>query len=61
MEKGLECFASHSEAGFVYGGFHYINAGGNVTGESICRDIGPEPSPHFFARQPDQNSYGGFV
>jgi glycosyltransferase involved in cell wall biosynthesis len=43
IEAGLECFGRHSEAGFVYGGFHYVDAGGGVTSEPICRDIGPEP------------------
>ena len=43
IEAGLECFVRHSEAGFVYGGFHYVDAGGDVTGEPICRDIGPDP------------------
>ena len=52
IEGGLQCFASHPEAGFVYGGFHYVNAGGNVTGESICRDIGPEPHLTFLRGNP---------
>ena len=43
IEAGLECFVRHSEAGFVYGAFHLVDAGGGVTSESICRDIGPDP------------------
>lgn len=43
IEAGLECFVRYSEAGFVYGGFHYVDAGGSVTSEPICRDIGPDP------------------
>ena len=43
IEAGLECFVQHSEAGFVYGGFRYVDAGGGVTSEPICRDIGPDP------------------
>src|SRR6516162_5929678 len=43
IEAGLECFIHHSEAGFVYGGFHLIDAGGGVTGDPVCRDIGPDP------------------
>jgi glycosyltransferase involved in cell wall biosynthesis len=43
IEAGLECFVRHSEAGFVYGGFHYVNAGGGVTSGPICRDIGSNP------------------
>jgi glycosyltransferase involved in cell wall biosynthesis len=43
IEAGLECFVRHSEAGFVYGGFRYIDAGGGVKSEPICRDIGPDP------------------
>ena len=43
VEAGLECFVRHSEAGFVYGGFHLIDAGGGVTGDPVCRDIGPDP------------------
>src|SRR5215472_7077342 len=43
IEAGLECFVRHSEAGFVYGGFHLIDAGGVVTGDPVCRDIGPDP------------------
>jgi glycosyltransferase involved in cell wall biosynthesis len=42
IETGLECFARHSEAGFVYGGFQLIDAGGGVTGDPVCRDIGPD-------------------
>jgi glycosyltransferase involved in cell wall biosynthesis/SAM-dependent methyltransferase len=52
IEGGLQCFASHSEAGFVYGGFHYVDAGGSVTSESICRDIGPEPHLTFLRGNP---------
>jgi glycosyltransferase involved in cell wall biosynthesis len=43
IEAGLECFVRHSEAGFVYGGFHLIDAGGGLTGDPVCRDIGPDP------------------
>ena len=43
IEAGLDCFVRHSEAGFVYGGFRLIDAGGGVTGDPICRDIGPDP------------------
>jgi glycosyltransferase involved in cell wall biosynthesis len=43
IEAGLECFVCHSEAGFVYGGFRLIDAGGGVTGDPVCRDIGPDP------------------
>jgi glycosyltransferase involved in cell wall biosynthesis len=43
IEAGLECFVRHSEAGFVYGGFQYVDAGGGVTSLPICRDIGPDP------------------
>jgi glycosyltransferase involved in cell wall biosynthesis len=43
IEAGLECFARHSEAGFVYGGFHLIDASGGMTGDPVCRDIGPDP------------------
>jgi SAM-dependent methyltransferase len=43
IEIGLKCFGRHSEAGFVYGGFRYIDARGDVRGEPICRDIGPDP------------------
>jgi glycosyltransferase involved in cell wall biosynthesis len=43
IEAGLECFVRYSEAGFVYGGFRLIDAGGRVTSEAICRDIGPDP------------------
>ncbi len=42
IEAGLECFVRHSEAGFVYGGFHFIDADGGVTSEPFCRDIGPD-------------------
>jgi glycosyltransferase involved in cell wall biosynthesis len=42
IEAGLECFVRHSEAGFVYGGFRYIDADGGVTSEPFCRDIGPD-------------------
>jgi glycosyltransferase involved in cell wall biosynthesis/SAM-dependent methyltransferase len=47
IEAGLECFVRHSEAGFVYGGFHLIDAGGGVTGDPVCRDIGPHPHNAF--------------
>jgi glycosyltransferase involved in cell wall biosynthesis len=43
IQAGLECFVRHSEAGFVYGGFHLIDADGGVTGDPVCRDIGPDP------------------
>jgi glycosyltransferase involved in cell wall biosynthesis/SAM-dependent methyltransferase len=43
IEAGLECFSLHPEAGFVYGGYQYVDAGGSVTSEEICRDIGPDP------------------
>jgi len=43
IEAGLECFVRHSEAGFVYGGFRLTDAGGGVTGDPVCRDIGPDP------------------
>jgi len=43
IEAGLACFGEHPDAGFVYGGFHYISADGQVTSDPICRDIGPEP------------------
>jgi glycosyltransferase involved in cell wall biosynthesis len=43
IEAGVDCFVRHSEAGFVYGGFHLIDAGGGVTGDSVCRDVGPDP------------------
>jgi glycosyltransferase involved in cell wall biosynthesis len=43
IEAGLKCFVRNSEAGFVYGGFHYVDAGGGVKSEPICRDIGPDP------------------
>jgi glycosyltransferase involved in cell wall biosynthesis len=43
IEAGLDCFVRHSEAGFVYGGFHLIDAGGGVTGDPVCRDLGPDP------------------
>jgi glycosyltransferase involved in cell wall biosynthesis/SAM-dependent methyltransferase len=43
IEAGLECFFRHSEAGFVYGAFRCVDAGGDVRSESICRDIGPDP------------------
>jgi len=47
IEAGLECFVRHSEAGFVYGGFHYVDAGGAVTSQPFCRDIGPDPHLSF--------------
>jgi glycosyltransferase involved in cell wall biosynthesis/SAM-dependent methyltransferase len=43
IKAGLECFVRHSDAGFVYGAFHLVDAGGGVTSDSICRDIGPDP------------------
>jgi hypothetical protein len=43
IEAGLECFVRHSKAGFVYGGFRLVDAGGSVTSGPICRDIGPDP------------------
>jgi hypothetical protein len=43
IEAGLECFVRHPEAGFVYGGFQLIDANGTVTGDPVCRDIGPDP------------------
>jgi len=43
IEAGLECFACHSEAGFVYGGFRLIDAVGDVTSGPICHNIGPDP------------------
>lgn len=43
IAAGLECFVRHSEAGFVYGAFRVLDAGGGVTSDSICRDIGPDP------------------
>jgi glycosyltransferase involved in cell wall biosynthesis/SAM-dependent methyltransferase len=43
IEAGLKCFVCHSEAGFVYGGFQLIDAGGALTGDPVCRDIGPDP------------------
>ena len=43
IEAGLECFVHHSEAGFVYGGHRFVDAGGDVTGGPIWRDIGPDP------------------
>jgi glycosyltransferase involved in cell wall biosynthesis/SAM-dependent methyltransferase len=43
IEAGLECFVHHPEAGFVYGGFQLIDTSGTVTGDPVCRDIGPEP------------------
>jgi glycosyltransferase involved in cell wall biosynthesis/SAM-dependent methyltransferase len=43
IKAGLECFSHHSEAGFVYGGFQYVDAAGDVTSEPICQDIGPDP------------------
>jgi SAM-dependent methyltransferase len=52
IEGGLQCFASHSEAGFVYGGFHYVDADGCVMSESIWRDIGPEPHLAFLRGNP---------
>jgi glycosyltransferase involved in cell wall biosynthesis len=52
IEGGLQCFGSHSGAGFVYGGFHYVDAGGSVTSESICRGIGPEPHLTFLRGNP---------
>jgi glycosyltransferase involved in cell wall biosynthesis len=47
IEAGIECFVRFPEAGFVYGGFRYVDAGGGVTGEPICRDIGPDPHMTF--------------
>jgi glycosyltransferase involved in cell wall biosynthesis/SAM-dependent methyltransferase len=43
IKAGLECFVRHSDAGFVYGAFHLVDAGGGVMSDSICRDIGPDP------------------
>jgi glycosyltransferase involved in cell wall biosynthesis/SAM-dependent methyltransferase len=43
IEAGLECFVRHADAGFVYGGFRLVDAGGRVTSGPICRDIGPDP------------------
>jgi len=43
IENGLVCFAHHSEAGFVYGGFRHIDAIGEITSGAICHDIGPDP------------------
>jgi glycosyltransferase involved in cell wall biosynthesis len=43
IEAGLECFAHHSVAGFVYGGYRLIDAIGDVTSGPICHDIGPDP------------------
>jgi glycosyltransferase involved in cell wall biosynthesis/SAM-dependent methyltransferase len=43
IEAGLDCFVRHSEAGFVYGGFQYVDAGGGVISKQICADIGPNP------------------
>jgi glycosyltransferase involved in cell wall biosynthesis len=43
IEAGLECFIHHSEAGFVYGAFRYLNAVGDVTSGPLCQDIGPDP------------------
>jgi glycosyltransferase involved in cell wall biosynthesis/SAM-dependent methyltransferase len=43
IEAGLDCFVRHSEAGFVYGGFQYIDADGGVISKQICFDIGPDP------------------
>jgi glycosyltransferase involved in cell wall biosynthesis len=43
IKAGLECFLQHSDAGFVYGAFRLVDAGGGVTSDSICRDIGPDP------------------
>ena len=59
IEAGLECFVRHSEAGFVYGGFHYVDAGGDVTSEPICRDIGPDP--HFTFLRGNQIGMHGTV
>src|SRR6516162_1227041 len=47
IEAGLECFVRHCEAGFVYGGFRLIDADGGVTGDPVCRDIGPDPHNAF--------------
>jgi glycosyltransferase involved in cell wall biosynthesis len=47
IEAGLECFVRHSAAGFVYGGFRLIDADGGVTGDPVCRDIGPDPHNAF--------------
>jgi glycosyltransferase involved in cell wall biosynthesis/SAM-dependent methyltransferase len=43
IKAGLECFVHHSEAGFVYGAFHFVDTDGIVTSDSFCRDIGPDP------------------
>src|SRR6202035_2679799 len=43
IEAGLECFVRHPEAGFVYGCYRLIDAGGRVTSIPCCRDIGPDP------------------
>jgi glycosyltransferase involved in cell wall biosynthesis/SAM-dependent methyltransferase len=43
IEAGLECFVRHPEAGFVYGCYRLIDAGGGVTSIPCCRDIGPDP------------------
>jgi glycosyltransferase involved in cell wall biosynthesis/SAM-dependent methyltransferase len=50
IEAGLECFVRHPEAGFVYGAFHLIDAGGGISSEPICRDIGPDPHRAFLRR-----------
>jgi glycosyltransferase involved in cell wall biosynthesis len=47
IEAGLECFVRHSEAGFVYGGFHLIDVGGGVTGDPVWRDVGSDPHNAF--------------
>jgi glycosyltransferase involved in cell wall biosynthesis len=47
VEAGLECFIRHREAGFVYGGFRYVDASGGVIRAPICRDIGPDPNITF--------------
>jgi glycosyltransferase involved in cell wall biosynthesis/SAM-dependent methyltransferase len=43
IEAGIECFAHYPEAGFVYGGYRMIDAGGSVTSPPICREVGPDP------------------
>lgn len=43
IEAGLKCFVHHPEAGFVYGGYRYIDAGGGMTDEPRCQDVGVDP------------------
>ena len=61
IEAGLECFVRHPEAGFVYGAFHLIDAGGGISSEPICRDIGPDPPPRILAAQPGRDEWDRFV